>query len=1611
MRLSGWLSTVLRKVRRGKKNRRSDRLYDQADLRLYVTQLEERRVLSASPVGHAVMDFTHDGALSASRSEASSLSFEHTSVPMDNAMPSSPYGGRSVIQDHHSSGNKTIYDGLMTPLSLETEPSVHVSITDGTLTVRVADQTPSSQILLQLVQEDGTEYLQISDPTNSLVAESGAIWVDNHTLRVVMADLTGGIQVIGGSGDDTLTIDLSSGNPITTAGFLFDAGDGHDNVKLQANGEDVAFFLGRTAGEGAMAVGGGTIRFTGVEPNTVTLTEAATVTLNLSEGDEVTFSAVSESRSRAEGLSNAVEFDNPTTQLLVNVLDDSDYALDFDGLAADFNPSEGLAINGGSGAEAVTIRNLGNSFSAALAIDLGIGADSVTFDGAGTSNLHYASLTLRAPTIQQINGATLTVSGATILDNQGAASTLALDHAENDFDSIQVIAPNASVKLRDKNSLEIVAVTAGGTLDIASTDLRITGPVMTAGDLVLSALGGDLTIKAATTSASGPIRLDATRDIVIQALVHSGANILLLADSDNDGQGGLWVQASGKVAAGGDIVGQGSNLGLGDGIRVDADNHHADADQMVADGNITLSTKTDLVLRGVIRTTESGFIDLDPLGNIQLGTTLATRGGRIRVPRPTVLIGDTQLTTNATRELTDNNETQAPSLGGDISWVAGATIDSQVGQSHNLNVSSGTGTTTFNANIGQTTALASLVVANTTGRVTFGGADLAAGDLAPVTLVRTYGDIDVGAGALDADEVSGGIVLSGGSQPDSTLTFRTLDEGNVRFNGPVTLSSDVVVTTNGDGDTGTGGAQAGDITFTDAATVDSQMGEHNDLVLRAGTGTIQFGANVGQTVSLQSLTVQDTTGGVIFGTADAVAVDSETGPVTLVRTEGDLILGAGPSDPGVSGQIVFNGGASADGLLVHTLHGAIRIRGNATLESTTTFQHTGEASLSISGGTLNILDPNSQLVIDALTDPLADAPTDSHPTAVIDSQINGAGRLVKTGAGWLTLTNPDNSYGGGTTIAGGTLSISKDGHLGSAPDTPVPDSILIDGATLYVRSDVPADQLPYAFWLDGHRGISLGTASGAGYGEIFVQRDVMMMYSGVVADNDAAAGSLHKTGPGILMLNGLNTHTGTTYIMAGRLLINGSTSPASTVYVGGQRTEDGVWIGGEPIRVTEQYAMLGGVGVVQGNVYVLGMPEVGAEWVLEPPGGHINPGSILDQAEWITTTKPDGTVVETWGLPTVPGILTVGPIEFLPNSYLNIDFGNGGEVDPATGWGKAPGFPYPGGSAAWAAAFADWQSQAGPQRGLPPVDRTGYDQLRMMDDLVLNAAILNPNLQYMPLAWEARFLIADFDGDGQVTGSLFQERTFTIDGEDYVVRYDRGPNDRSISFEAAGFTPVFRGLPTPEAPALFVARDPEAIAPPALRSYQDPPLPPIANLAAASEVAVGSERFVEVRVVTPIDDAGGVRETVVLRLPPEVLRDLRGLVNALPDDRYRVYLVIEHGQGRSSEEFLVRELYVREGKPVDRDPQQPQPPIPTAEETSGESPAEPSDDEEQGATEQHGPSQDGRMSIGAIAVGSALWQARVDRAIAKYAKRVPNKAIRLCRANVQERKGRANEVS
>ena len=126
-----------------------------------------------------------------------------------------------------------------------------------------------------------------------------------------------------------------------------------------------------------------------------------------------------------------------------------------------------------------------------------------------------------------------------------------------------------------------------------------------------------------------------------------------------------------------------------------------------------------------------------------------------------------------------------------------------------------------------------LVISDTTGRVTLGGADLAnevaTPDLGPLTLVRTVGQINFGSGLADNDVITGGIVFNGGGDNDNLLTdslleLRTIDGSrDIRLNGAVTLQSDVLLTTNGDLGLDKGQSLGGNILLTHSATVDLSL--------------------------------------------------------------------------------------------------------------------------------------------------------------------------------------------------------------------------------------------------------------------------------------------------------------------------------------------------------------------------------------------------------------------------------------------------------------------------------------------------------------------------------------------------------------------------------------------------------------------------------------------------------------------------------------------------------------------------------------------------------------------------------------------------------------------
>jgi autotransporter-associated beta strand protein len=122
--------------------------------------------------------------------------------------------------------------------------------------------------------------------------------------------------------------------------------------------------------------------------------------------------------------------------------------------------------------------------------------------------------------------------------------------------------------------------------------------------------------------------------------------------------------------------------------------------------------------------------------------------------------------------------------------------------------------------------------------------------------------------------------------------------------------------------------------------------------------------------------------------------------------------------------------------------------------------------------------------------------------------------LTKIGAGTLTLTGI-NTYSGGTNINGGTLAVNSDSNLGAGPLT-------FDGGTLEALTGITSAKT-----------ITLN----AGGGTFLADPGTVSTLNGAIS----GAGSLTKTGTGILVLAGVNAYTGGTNVSSGTLQAGSAT--------------------------------------------------------------------------------------------------------------------------------------------------------------------------------------------------------------------------------------------------------------------------------------------------------------------------------------------------------------------------------------------------------------------------------------------------------------------------------------
>ncbi|AMB44900.1 autotransporter-associated beta strand repeat-containing protein [Methylobacterium sp. AMS5] len=301
----------------------------------------------------------------------------------------------------------------------------------------------------------------------------------------------------------------------------------------------------------------------------------------------------------------------------------------------------------------------------------------------------------------------------------------------------------------------------------------------------------------------------------------------------------------------------------------------------------------------------------------------------------------------------------------------------------------------------------------------------------------------------------------------------------------------------------------------------------------ANLGTVGGGlTNAGSATNDGTLSGPVTNSGSFANRGTAGALTSKAGAVTntgtlngaVIVTGGSLALGPGSLVTGaltngatvtvqgrIAGAVTNGAGASftlsgplAD-LTALTNAGTVSLAGNAL----------GIGTLTGEGGVIqNAGAPAAVLTLGA----------GSTAGTVLQDGAGGALALAKVGSGTLTLTGA-STYGGGTTVTGGTLALGRPGAAGSG-------AIALDSGTrlAFLGSGYTVEN---AIRLEGPAAATIDSGSGA------------VALSGSIS----GPGALEKAGLGTLVVSGTGTYTGATAVTAGILQVDGALTGASILTV------------------------------------------------------------------------------------------------------------------------------------------------------------------------------------------------------------------------------------------------------------------------------------------------------------------------------------------------------------------------------------------------------------------------------------------------------------------------------
>ncbi|RVU19818.1 beta strand repeat-containing protein [Methylobacterium oryzihabitans] len=379
------------------------------------------------------------------------------------------------------------------------------------------------------------------------------------------------------------------------------------------------------------------------------------------------------------------------------------------------------------------------------------------------------------------------------------------------------------------------------------------------------------------------------------------------------------------------------------------------------------------------------------------------------------------------------------------------------------------------------------------------------------TLSQSFVTVDTGVSATIATALTGqnaGIGLR--KLGDGTLTL----SGIGTYTGATTIAAGTLALA-------TGGSLASSVTtlvpgiFSNAGTVAGGL-------TNAGTAT-NDGTIAGPVVNSGTFVNRGTAGALTSTAGTVTSTGTLLGAATI--TGGSLMLGSGSL---LDGALTNGATVTAQGRIagpVTNLTGA-SFTLSGPLADLTALSNAGTVSLAGNGLGIGTLTGEGGVIQNASgTAATLTLGAGSSGSVLQDGAGGGALSMAKVGAGTLTLVG-DNTYSGGTRVAGGVLALGRPGAAGTG-------TIALDAGTrlAFLGSGYTVAN---ALRLTGPAAATIDSGPGT------------VALSGPIS----GAGALEKAGLGTLVVTGSGTHTGATAVAAGILQVDGAFTGSSILTVG-----------------------------------------------------------------------------------------------------------------------------------------------------------------------------------------------------------------------------------------------------------------------------------------------------------------------------------------------------------------------------------------------------------------------------------------------------------------------------